>query len=153
VVVGHENSRIREAIAKHLTARITVLENENYQLGRAESIKCAIRHLGERSDAALFMVADKPAVTAGLINKAIVQFKKATPAILYVQTPTGRGHPIIFSRDLFNDLLLLQGDRIGNELVAKYVGHTVELPDQAIQVDIDTEEDYERLIKQSNQSE
>jgi molybdenum cofactor cytidylyltransferase len=99
------------------------------------------------------MVADKPGVRSGLIDRAIAEFKRKSPAILYVKTPAGRGHPIIFSRNLFAELLLLEGDRIGNELVAKHAANAIELPDEAVQIDIDTEEDYRRLIEQMNQSE
>ena len=92
------------------------------------------------------MVADKPGVTTALIDRALERYRKDRPAILYVQTPAGRGHPIIFSRTVFEDLLLLQGDRVGNELIEKYKSDLVAMDDPDEQPDIDTEDDYRRLL-------
>ncbi|MEW5995295.1 MAG: NTP transferase domain-containing protein, partial [Candidatus Zixiibacteriota bacterium] len=107
---------------------------------------CAVGHIMGKADAALFMVADKPGVTSALINRAIDRYRKDRPAILYVETPAGRGHPIIFSKVLFNDLLSLEGDCVGNELVEKYKDNLVRLKDKTPQIDVDTEADYRMLL-------
>ncbi len=36
----------------------------------------------------------------------------------------------------------LNGDRVGDEIIARYKDGVVELPDITVQVDIDTPEDY-----------
>ncbi len=147
IVTGFENVRIEGLLAGCLTDRMNFVYNGNYRLGRAESIKCAVRQIEGKTDAALFVVADKPSIRRTLINKAIDRYRKVRPAILYVETPSGRGHPIIFSKTLFNDLLLLEGDRVGDDLIAKYKDNVVELEDGRVQVDIDTEQDYRTLTK------
>jgi len=146
VITGFENQRVEEVISKYRTERIKFIYNGKYRLGRAESIKCAIGQISEHSDAALFMVADKPGVDSVLLNKAIDRFAKDKPAILYVKTPAGRGHPIIFVRKLFDELMVLNGDVVGDELITKHKENVVELEDGMVQVDIDTEEDYRLLI-------
>jgi molybdenum cofactor cytidylyltransferase len=147
VVTGFESARVEKSIAKYLTDRITIVRNRDYRLGRAESIKCAMRQIREDVDAALFMVADKPGVGSGLINRVVERFAKEQPAILYVRTPAGRGHPIIFARRLFDELKVLQGDLVGDELIARHKSDTVELVDENEQIDIDTKQDYLRLMK------
>ncbi|MFH1372183.1 MAG: nucleotidyltransferase family protein [bacterium] len=152
IVTGFERSRIEIAVAAHLTNRISIVHNSNYHLGRAESIKCAVRHIKGKTDAVLFMVADKPGVTSELIDRAIDRYRQDQPAVLYVETPVGRGHPIIFSRALFDDLLLLNGDCVGDELVAKYRNDLVKIKDETPQIDIDNEDDYRALlIKETSQ--
>ncbi len=146
IVTGFEKDRIEESVVGHLTDRVTLVHNSNYRLGRAESIKCAVRCLANRADALLFMVADKPGVTSALIDRAIDRYRKDRPAILYVETPSGRGHPIMFSKVLYDDLLSLQGDCVGNELVAKYKDDLVTLKDKTDQVDINNESDYNSLL-------
>ena len=146
IVTGFERSRIENAVAAHLTDRISIVHNSHYNLGRAESIKCAVRHIKDKTDAVLFMVADKPGVTSELIDRAIDRYRRDRPAVLYVETPVGRGHPIIFSKALFDDLLMLTGDCVGDELVAKYCENLVKIKDETPQIDIDNEDDYRALL-------
>lgn len=147
IVTGFESVRIQGLLAGCLTDRMNFVYNGNYRLGRAESIKCAVRQIRGKADAALFVVADKPTVRSTLINKAIDRYRQERPAILYVETPSGRGHPIIFSKALFNDLLLLEGDCVGDDLIAKYKNDLIKLKDERPQIDIDNEADYRMLLK------
>jgi molybdenum cofactor cytidylyltransferase len=147
IVTGFERDRIENQLTGCLTLRMRLLYNSRYYLGRAESIKCAVKDIAGKSDAALFMVADKPGVSTALINKAIDRYRKDRPTILYVETPAGRGHPIIFSKAVFNDLLSLKGDCVGNELITKYESNAVKMKDRTVQVDIDEEADYRRLLE------
>ncbi len=147
IVTGFENVRIEGLLAGCLTDRMKFIYNSNYRLGRAESIKCAVRQISGKADAVLFAVADKPGIRSTLINKALDRYRKDRPAILYIETPSGRGHPIIYSKALFNDLLLLEGDCVGNELVAKYKNDLIKLKDETPQIDVDNEADYRILLK------
>jgi len=152
IVTGFENVRIEGLLADRLTDRMNFVYNSNYRLGRAESIKCAVRQIEGKTDAALFMVADKPTIGSTLINKAIDRYRQEQPSILYVETPSGRGHPIIFSKALFDDLLTLEGDCVGNELVTKYKNDLIKLKDKTSQIDIDYEADYVRLLEDTTGS-
>lgn len=147
VVTGFEREYVEQLIQKKHDDRVKIIYNENFELGRAESIKCAVRNISDRTDAILFMVGDKPTVRAELINRAIAEFKGKSPEILFVKTPAGRGHPIIFSRRLFGKLLKLNGDTVGDEMIAKCKSDVVELSDGAAQADIDTIEDYRILTE------
>jgi molybdenum cofactor cytidylyltransferase len=148
VVTGFESERIEEALSDFMTDRVSFVFNRDYRRGRAESVRCAIRQIDGKADATLFMVADKPEVTSDLIDKAVDRFRKERPAILYVETPAGRGHPIIFSKKVYGDLLQLQGDLAGDRLLVKYRDDIARLEDDAEQIDVDSEADYQRLLKQ-----
>jgi molybdenum cofactor cytidylyltransferase len=147
VITGHEKANIEKLLSQFPPDRLKIIYNRIYKSGRAESIKCALRSLDRQTDAALFMVADKPGVSAELIDRSIDKFRESTPSILYVRTPIGRGHPIIFARSMFDELLALEGDTIGNDLVTRHGHEVVELDDSEIQVDIDTEDDYIALMR------
>lgn len=151
VVTGYESSRVKQLLNNFYHYKITIVKNNKYELGRAESIKCGIKNISSHADAVLFMVGDKPTVNALLINRAIEKFKGEKPLILYVKTPKGRGHPIIFSRELFSELLLLEGDRIGYDLINSYKNKVVEFEDKMEQVDIDTIQDY-RMVLDGNEN-
>ncbi len=145
IITGYENDKIEAVIEKRFGDRIGFVYNAKYELGRAESIKRAVENVSEETDALLFMVGDKPIVKTDLLNRALEEFKRKSPSILYVMAPEGRGHPIIFSKKMFGELLELTGDTVGNELIEKYKNDTIELADGKIQVNIDTMEDYEGL--------
>jgi molybdenum cofactor cytidylyltransferase len=146
VVTGFERERLGSLIPKNQSERTTSLFNQNYELGRAESIKCAVSHAKDTFDAFLFMVADKPAVNTALINRAIAEFRKKNPMILYVGTPSGRGHPIIFSQNLTDELMSLSGDVVGDDLLSKYIDDTIIIDDSEEQIDIDSLEDYRAIL-------
>lgn len=150
VVTGFEGERISARIAPLLNQRISVMHNPDYALGRAESIKCALRALDADVGATLFMVADKPGVKTELINRAIARFRVEQPGILYIKTPAGRGHPIIFARRMFSRLARLSGDVIGNKLIADHEDQVVEVADDTIQIDLDTMDDYRKLTREYN---
>lgn len=145
VITGFERTRIEELLVRIGNRKIKTLFNNNFESGRAESIKCAINYLRTDTDAALFMVADKPTVRTDLIDRAIEEFKSRKASILYIKTPKGRGHPIIFSKGLFKEMMSLTGDNAMEEFISKRQKVVVELEDEAIQPNINTWEDYKAL--------
>lgn len=147
VVTGFENDRIEKLLGNGRINNIKIIYNSNFRQGRAESIKCTIEYLSDEVDAALFMVADKPGVNSSLINRAIDCYREKRPAILYIETPSGRGHPIIFSKTLFDELMSLQGDCVGNELIDSHKKNIVSLWDDTPQIDIDNDADYRLLLQ------
>lgn len=148
VLLGHEPSTMTDILSQYESDSIRLVLNPDYQSGRASSIRCAMEHLDQETEAALFMVADKPGIPSALICKAIRKFKEDHPSLLCVRTPQGRGHPIIFGRELFDDLLELEGDHVGQELIDKYQDERLWLDDDREQVNVNTKNDYDRLIKQ-----
>lgn len=147
VVTGFEKDSIEELLARSDDKRIRSIHNEGYESGRIGSIQCAIEHLKGSVDGALFMVADKPTVHTELIERAIGTFKKEKPGILYVMTPAGRGHPIIYSSKLFEEIMLLTHDDEMEKFIEEHKNEVAELEDEAIQVNINTPEEYERVQK------
>lgn len=147
IITGFEHDRIYRLFDKKLSDKVRIILNKNYEKGRAESIKCAVRDIYHKTEAALFMVADKPEINHALIDRTLTRFRKDNPPILYVKTPQGRGHPIIFSKALFDELLKFEGDQVGNDLIKKYASSLIELDDENSQLDIDNENDYNSLIQ------
>jgi molybdenum cofactor cytidylyltransferase len=149
VITGFQEEKVSKLISEKFQDTINVVYNKDYNSGRAESIKYALENIDEKSDAVLFMVADKPSVKSNLIRKAIGEFKKVAPLILYVQTPKGRGHPVLFSRALFGELMNLEGEPTGNTIFEKYREDAVIIYDENPQIDIDTAEDYENVLNET----
>jgi molybdenum cofactor cytidylyltransferase len=147
VVTGFQENLIRQRIGNFQDNGLKAVHNPNYCDGRSESIKCAVRNIDNNSDAILFMVADKPTVKADLVKKALAEFRKRSPLVLYIRTPAGRGHPVIFSRKIFDDLLSLKSEPAGDSIFEKYRENTVIIEDNDVQPDIDTPEDYDEVLR------
>ena len=58
-----------------------------------------------------------------------------------------RANPVLFDRNTFADLLQLQGDIGGRALFSRYPVAWLEWHDPAVLQDIDTPEDYRRLLQ------
>lgn len=149
VVTGHESESVRQATEAVDVERLSFVNNPDYRSGRAESIKCAVKSVGSDTDGILFMLGDKPGVSTSLIDRALDHFTRVRPPLLYIKTPFGRGHPIIFARALFNELVELSGDMIGQALIEKYQQDSVELFDDDDQIDVDNHKNYLRLLSLS----
>ncbi len=147
IVTGYQHEAIALTLEHMIGSTTRIIFNPDFAEGRSSSIKSGLTALDDTSGAALFMVGDKPTVSHQLINRALDQFQKKQPAILYVETPNGRGHPILFSKKIFNELLTLTGDIVGDDLIENYKNETETIQDDQIQIDIDAINDYKQLVK------
>ena len=59
-----------------------------------------------------------------------------------------RGNPVLFDRDTFSELKMLAGERGGRALFSRYRKEWVPWHDARMLLDIDTAEDYSRLLKE-----
>ncbi|NIO69371.1 MAG: NTP transferase domain-containing protein, partial [Anaerolineae bacterium] len=97
--------------------------------------------------AALFVLADQPAITPGIIAALLGRYRE-TGAPIVVPTYQGkRGNPALFDRSLFAELFKVRDDQGGRQLIDVYGDRTerVEVGSEAVLVDVDTEEDYNRF--------
>jgi molybdenum cofactor cytidylyltransferase len=123
--------------------RVTVVENPDFRNGLSTSIKRGLRALPENCDGAIVLLGDMPAVTPGLIDKLVASFDPAEGRAICVATWKGkRGNPVLWARQFFADMLLLEGDVGAKHLMAANgeLVCEVEAADDAPLIDIDTPE-------------
>lgn len=65
--------------------------------------------------------------------------------VVYAQFQGRRGHPVGFGSELYSELATLAGDEGARRLVARYPAYGLEVADPGVLVDVDTEEDLERV--------
>jgi molybdenum cofactor cytidylyltransferase len=65
--------------------------------------------------------------------------------VAYAQHRGRRGHPVGFAAELYSELVTLSGDEGARRLVARYPAHGVDVDDPGVLIDVDTEEDLEKL--------
>ena len=144
VVLGHRAGEIG-ATLKDTPADIVT--NEEWEAGLSTSMQAGLRAVRPAIQAALFVLADQPAITPEIMA-ALLQRYRETGAPIVVPTYRGkRGNPALFDRSLFAELMKVRDDQGGRQLIDMYGDRTerVEVGSEAVLVDVDTAEDYNRF--------
>jgi len=102
VVLGAHAEPIAKSIA--LTADDIVV-NADWQQGQLSSIQAAIRSLPPDTDGMLLCLVDHPLISAALVDQLIAEFYAARKLIVLPVFEQRRGHPVIFSAALYDELL------------------------------------------------
>ena len=66
-------------------------------------------------------------------------------AVAFAQHMGRRGHPVAFGAELYSDLVQLAGDEGARRLIARYPAIGVEVDDPGVLLDVDTQDDLERV--------
>ena len=146
VVLGHR----ADAIEPLLKGRdVTVVLNSDYRLGQASSLKAGLRALAGDTDAVLFLLGDQPLVTPALIDRILAAYRTSGSPIVLPVFEGRRGNPVLFGRETFPRIEALSDDCGARPLFREYAARllTVPVDDPAIHLDIDTKEDYHRLLQ------
>jgi molybdenum cofactor cytidylyltransferase len=129
---------------------ITILHNPDYRLGQLSSLKVAIRYLSAQPvEAALVALVDHPAISAGVVELLLARFAKSHAPVLIPTFHGRRGHPVVFARSLFAELLDAPLEEGARSVVRRYAAEMelVETEEEGILLDIDLPADYAALLK------
>jgi len=102
VVLGAEAEAIRKTVDLSGTE---VVINKNYQKGQLSSLIAAIETTPPKTQAILVCLADMPFITAEVVNEIVAKFKETSAAIIVPVFDGKRGHPTLFARAAFDELL------------------------------------------------
>jgi molybdenum cofactor cytidylyltransferase len=145
VVLGYE----AETISKKIDFKDSkVIINPDYSLGQSSSLRVGLDGVPADTDGAMFLLGDQPFVTAKIIDSLIHAFQKQ-PSSLIIPTHQGkRGNPVVVHRSIFNMVKRITGDT-GPRVLFRSLKEEikeVEVFDPGIHLDVDTIDDYQRLI-------
>lgn len=147
VTLGARIEMLREEIAD---LPVNIVENKDWQSGMSGSLKVGLKRLiemHEKLDAVLVLVCDQPFVSADLLEEIIERHARTNVLSVACEYQNTRGVPALFDRRLFPAILALDSPKGAKHLIEKYREQTavVEFPEGAF--DVDTPDDYERLLK------
>ncbi len=144
-VLGHESETIEPLLA---SKDVAVIHNPHYEKGQSSSIKIGLHALTEEVDAVLFILGDQPLVTPEIINLILTAYETSPSPVVLPFFNGKRGNPALFSRETFPRLAALKEDCGARPLFEEYAERILKVPvsDTAIHFDIDTEEDYRKLL-------
>jgi molybdenum cofactor cytidylyltransferase len=142
VVLGHQAEKVEKTLAG---LPVQLVFNSDFESGQSTSLRKGLEALPPRVGAAVFLLADQPFVTAGIV-KSIIHAHRSSFAPACVPVCEGqRGNPVLFDRSTFAELNELRGDTGGRELLEKYGEAIATVPaNRDVLVDIDTREEYEK---------
>jgi molybdenum cofactor cytidylyltransferase len=145
VVLGANAEAVRAGVG---FGRARVVVNRRYADGMSSSLRAGVVALGDDVDRAVVILGDQPDVSAALLDSLLdAQSASGLPAAAL--SFDGLLHPpVVLRRDLWPDLLALQGDVGCRALIRAHSELVATVPAQAPRhhpVDIDTPADFEQL--------
>ncbi len=102
VVLGADADAIRETVD---LSGVNVVINKDFQRGQLSSLIAAIKTTPPQTQAILVCLADMPFITAEVVDEIISKFKETNVPIIVPVFNKIRGHPTLFARSLFDELL------------------------------------------------
>jgi molybdenum cofactor cytidylyltransferase len=150
VVLGHEPERIESAIDRRSAHFV---RNESYREGMLSSIRAGLGALDEPVSGALVLPVDHPDVSVAVVDRLIEAFESTGAPIVLPVHAGRRGHPVLFSRALFDELRGAPDTVGARQVVWDHQEDLleVEVQDPGIRRDVDTPGDYRSLRKERNE--
>jgi molybdenum cofactor cytidylyltransferase len=147
VVLGARADQLRQALPAHPKLRVVV--NPRYFQGQLSSLMAGISALSPGSEAAVVNLVDHPLVSPETIKTLMTSFR-AKPLPIVIAAYNGkRGHPVLFSSQVYGEILAAPLDHSAKVVVRKDPSRVreISLDDPGIVADIDTPEDYRRYVR------
>jgi molybdenum cofactor cytidylyltransferase len=141
VVLGAEAETIKKSIDLSGT---NIVINKDFKKGQLSSLIAGIENAPEETEAILVCLVDNPFITKEVVNAIISKFKETNNPIIVPVFNKERGHPTLFSRSLFNELLGAPEDQGARYVLYSNEEKVLELEtfESRILIGIDTPDDY-----------
>jgi CTP:molybdopterin cytidylyltransferase MocA len=144
LVVGADAERVLDAIDLR---RCVVVYNHVWAEGIASSIRAGLA-FHEDDEACCFMVADQPFISVEDVNRVIAHHLASRQSIIALQAGDVWGTPVLFPAHDFASLSKLHGDKGAKRYAEQHLSRVrfVAALSKDAFLDVDTKEDYERLL-------
>jgi CTP:molybdopterin cytidylyltransferase MocA len=150
VVLGHEAEDVRAKAGLPADPKLELVLNPDWPEGMASSLRRGVTACAD-AEAVVIALGDQPDTDPDVVAELLGAFRAGAPLAFPIHPdPEGNGaprsgHPVLFGRELFPELLALWGDRGARDVVARHFQSAgkVEAPSPR---DIDTDDDYRALL-------
>ena len=151
IVLGAEAEEIQKSLT-WFDGKIVV--NEEWQKGQLTSIITGLNNLDmamtdpEEINGAMICPIDHPLLSQALIVNLLYGYWTSKKKIIIPTFNGQRGHPVVFDKDLFDELRSAPPDVGARAVVYKNTDDVYEVPvkEDGILINIDTHEDYQKYI-------
>jgi len=144
IVIGAHRDRVRAAIP-HDT-RIAIVENPDYLRGQLSSLKVGLGAVQPDSAGVIVHLGDHPMVRVETFRAIVDSYNRTGKPIVIARHDGRRGHPVIFDRAMFAELLSAPEEEGARHVVNADPSRVayVDLNDPGINLDLDTPADLAR---------
>ena len=149
VVAGAHIDAVRHAMPPH-ESRARVVEHPGWEQGQLSSLLAGLRAIDDPLlEAALVTLVDVPMVSSTTVAAVIAEWRRSRAPIVRPANGDRHGHPVIFDRSVFADLRSANPDAGAKAVFAIHKNRivNVEVNDPGAFEDIDTPEDYEKVLR------
>ncbi|HSF88956.1 MAG TPA: nucleotidyltransferase family protein [Saprospiraceae bacterium] len=146
VVVG---ANAEEIVMELNMPDLYVVKNEEWEEGMASSIRNGLDQVQKSDpmvDGIMILVCDQPYLNADTLREILHQQRASGHAMAASVYHDQVGTPAVFHRSIFPALMELRGDTGARKIVSAYGEQVALVPFEKGIIDIDTREDYEKLI-------
>ena len=109
VVLGASADDVEAAITLPAGARVVV--NLLHAQGQSTSLQAGLRALDDPVAAAVILLGDQPGIAPETIRRVVDAWRDRKPAIVQARYHGLPGHPVLFAREVWPQLLAVTGDR------------------------------------------
>lgn len=151
LVLGHEAATIAAHVGEW-DQRVVI--NPDYAAGQSTSLRAGLAAIEPTASAVLFLLGDQPQVTSDMISALVDAFRERGGPIVRAAYGGQPGNPVLFSRELFPELAHIGGDQGAREVIQQHASEVllVDVSPVPPPADVDTEEDYQALLRRWNAS-
>lgn len=144
IVLGARYANIHQHL-NEIAFKGIVVENKQWEEGMSTSLIKGLSSLDTTSDAALLCLTDQPLIPQSHYQKLLASFEKEQKLIVsfYNNSP---GVPALIPRKYFDEILQLKGQGGAKYILKKYRAESLMIPCKEAELDVDTEEDYRRIV-------
>jgi molybdenum cofactor cytidylyltransferase len=142
VVTGANADQVELAVND---LHVKVIRNGEWQSGQASSIRTGLQAI-KGTGAAIFLLTDQPQLTTSILYALVEKHAGGLYPVVAPMVMDQRANPVLFDRDVFSDLMTLQGDVGGRAVFHKYRVEYLPWHDDRLLLDVDTPEMYQRLL-------
>jgi molybdenum cofactor cytidylyltransferase len=148
VVTGTQHQELADALAG---LPVILVNNPSPETGQASSIRVGIAALPPDAEAVLIALGDQPFVPAGVVAGLLAALRTTGKAIAAPRYRDGRGNPVLFRRETFEELRAVSGDQGARSVVERDAARVALVAfDCPMPQDVDTPEDFARLRPPDN---
>ena len=133
--------------------RVKLAFNPDFENGSMLcSLQTGLRALPGSARAALVALADQPMINKEIIGRLLKEFRSKRPCFLVPSFQGHRGHPWIFDRQYFDEIMALPAETTMRDFLNLHAPEITYLNvgSDSVLVDIDTPDDYRRFQNRSH---
>jgi molybdenum cofactor cytidylyltransferase len=146
VVLGYAAEEIR---TNSNFGRARVVVNPDYAQGLSTSLKAGIDAVNPAANAGVVALGDQPLISVRIIDLLVEKYMETGGPIVAPFYQRRRGNPVLFDKSLFSELRNIHGDTGAKASLERHADKVVkvQVDDIGVLFDIDTQDDYGRLLK------